>query len=92
MLPEMKINKEWHLAHRMPAQATDEQRIQWHVEHLKHCRCRPDIPDSLKTLMKKKGIDVQNLLKSPLMNLPETTSSRRKKLNPVSPIKLKVGK
>lgn len=58
----MKINKEWHLAHRMPANATDDQRIEWHVEHLKHCHCRTDLPVKLKALMKKKGIDVKKLV------------------------------
>ncbi len=42
----MKLNKEWHLKHRMPANATIEQRIAWHVEHQKNCSCRP-IPKKL---------------------------------------------
>ncbi len=37
----MKLNKEWHLTHRMPANATLQQRIAWHVEHQKNCSCRP---------------------------------------------------
>jgi hypothetical protein len=36
-----KINKEWHLANKMPLNATLDQRIQWHLEHVKNCKCRP---------------------------------------------------
>ena len=42
-----KLNKEWHLAHPMPKNATMAQRIAWHLEHQQHCRCR-DIPEKLK--------------------------------------------
>lgn len=33
-----KINKEWHLAHPMPKNPTQEQRLKWHLEHSKHCQ------------------------------------------------------
>jgi len=46
----MKLNREWHLAHRMPKNATLEQRIAWHIEHKKNCACR-DIPEKLKMEM-----------------------------------------
>ena len=48
-----KLNKEWHLAHRMPKNATIEERIAWHIEHSKNCNCRP-IPDKLKAEIKKR--------------------------------------
>ncbi len=35
-----KINKEWHLAHKMPKNPTLDQRLDWHEEHAKHCTCR----------------------------------------------------
>ncbi|MCL4474043.1 MAG: hypothetical protein M1539_01300 [Actinobacteria bacterium] len=35
-----KINKEWHLANKMPKNPTREERMLWHREHLKHCDCR----------------------------------------------------
>jgi hypothetical protein len=54
----MSINKEWHMAHSMPKNATIEQRIQWHLEHLKHCSCRTDLPARLKEEMKKRKINV----------------------------------
>ena len=36
-----KINKEWHLANKMPKNPTHEQRMKWHIEHVKHCQCYP---------------------------------------------------
>ena len=49
-----KLNKEWHLANRMPKNATIEERIAWHLEHSKNCGCRP-IPDKLKAAIKKRN-------------------------------------
>lgn len=54
----MKLNKEWHLAHRMPKSPTMEQRIEWHIEHAKHCQCR-EIPAKLKAEMKKRNLRLQ---------------------------------
>lgn len=48
-----KLNKEWHLVHRMPKNATVGERIAWHIEHSKNCSCRL-IPDKLKAEMKKR--------------------------------------
>jgi hypothetical protein len=50
-----KLNKAWHAANRMPARATLEQRIRWHLEHRKHCGCRP-IPPKLAEAMKARGL------------------------------------
>ncbi len=44
------INKEWHLAHKMPKNPTLEQRLDWHEEHAKHCTCR-EMPASLAKLI-----------------------------------------
>lgn len=57
----MKINKEWHLGHIMPKNATLEQRIKWHVDHLKHCHCREDLPLKLKEEMKKRNIPIPDI-------------------------------
>lgn len=46
----MKLNKAWHEANRMPEKASFEQRVQWHLEHQKHCKCR-EIPAKLKEKM-----------------------------------------
>lgn len=47
----MKINKEWHEKNRMPKNATFAQRIIWHIEHSKNCKCRP-LPEGLVKEMK----------------------------------------
>ena len=41
------INKEWHQSNKMPKNPTIEQRIEWHLAHIKNCDCR-DIPEKLK--------------------------------------------
>ncbi len=51
----MKINKEWHLKHKMPKNANLDQRIAWHLEHQKHCTCRK-IEGKLAAEMKKRGL------------------------------------
>jgi hypothetical protein len=38
------VNAEWHKANRMPKNPTLEQRIKWHIEHEKECRCREISP------------------------------------------------
>jgi hypothetical protein len=50
-----KLNKTWHEKHRMLVKATLEQRIQWHLKHREHCRCRP-IPAKLAETMKARVI------------------------------------
>ena len=56
----MKINKEWHQANRMPKNAKLDQRIEWHLEHLKNCQCRTDLPEKLKVEMEKRGLLYKN--------------------------------
>jgi len=51
----MKINKEWHLKNKMPANPTIEQRIDWHIEHARNCSCR-EIPAKLMEEIKKRNI------------------------------------
>ncbi|HVY51395.1 MAG TPA: hypothetical protein VHA07_07510 [Devosia sp.] len=52
-----KINAAWHRAHPMPPKATLDQRIAWHVEHARHCGCRP-IAGKIRDEMVKRGIAV----------------------------------
>lgn len=47
----MKTNREWHEKNRMPKNANLEQRMKWHLEHAKNCRCRP-VPESIKKELK----------------------------------------
>ncbi|HET9058068.1 MAG TPA: hypothetical protein VFN30_14580 [Chitinophagaceae bacterium] len=49
----MKLNREWHLTHPMPPNASLEQRIAWHIEHKKNCACR-DMPEKIKIAIKKR--------------------------------------
>ena len=51
------INKEWHEKNKMPTKANADQRIAWHLEHVKNCSCMP-IPKGVKELMKAKSIPV----------------------------------
>jgi DNA-3-methyladenine glycosylase I len=37
----MTVNARWHLAHAMPRSASDRERLRWHLQHQKHCGCRP---------------------------------------------------
>ncbi|MBW7944096.1 hypothetical protein H3C70_01750 [Patescibacteria group bacterium] len=50
----MTINADWHKSHRMPKNPTLEQRIQWHLEHQKHCHCRPISGKLLEEMKKRK--------------------------------------
>jgi hypothetical protein len=51
----MKLNRSWHEKHRMPKNATLDQRIRWHLAHRKNCSCRP-IPEKLAEMMKTRGL------------------------------------
>ena len=50
-----KLNAEWHDAHRMPRNATFQQRAAWHLEHREACGCRP-IPEKLAAQMRERGL------------------------------------
>jgi hypothetical protein len=49
------LNKAWHEKHKMPAKATLQQRIRWHLDYGKHSGCRP-IPAKLAETMRAKGL------------------------------------
>jgi hypothetical protein len=51
----MKINKEWHHHHPMPKNPSLEDRIHWHIEHAKACKCREMPASILKEINKKKS-------------------------------------
>lgn len=51
-----KINADWHLKNKMPKNAGFEQRVEWHREHQKHCKCREGFPKKLAEEMKKRGM------------------------------------
>lgn len=51
----MKINKEWHEKNKMPKNPTFDQRVKWHLAHIRHCTCRT-LPEKLAEEMRQKGI------------------------------------
>jgi uncharacterized damage-inducible protein DinB len=48
----MKINAKWHAAHRMPRNATIEQRVRWHVAHAAACGCR-EMPAAIRAELQR---------------------------------------
>ena len=52
-----KINREWHEAHRMPKNASEDERIAWHIDHAKNCGCRK-IEGKLAELLQRRGIAI----------------------------------
>jgi hypothetical protein len=53
----MKINREWHLKHRMPKNPTIEERIAWHLAHARNCGCRK-IEGKIADEMERRGIAI----------------------------------
>ena len=51
----MKINKEWHEKNKMPKNPTFEQRVKWHLVHVRYSTCRT-LPEKLAEEMRQKGI------------------------------------
>lgn len=49
----MAINAQWHEQHPMPKNPTLTQRIHWHIEHAKHCDCRP-MPESIAAAIEER--------------------------------------
>jgi hypothetical protein len=52
----MAINREWHEKHKMPKNPTVGQRLQWHIEHSKHCDCRPLSKTLVSELRKRRKV------------------------------------
>lgn len=50
-----KINAAWHTAHKMPKNPSLDERVQWHLEHAKHCQCRP-LAGKILAEIKKRGL------------------------------------
>jgi len=60
-MKKTKLSRDWHREHRMPAKATVEQRLEWHLEHAKYCGCRL-IPVKVTDEIEKRGICAPNLM------------------------------
>ncbi len=52
--PVGRTNAWWHAAHRMPANASLNERVKWHVDHAAHCACRP-MPTMVVAELKRRG-------------------------------------
>jgi hypothetical protein len=55
-----KFNATWHKANRMPARATLDQRVEWHLAHLKACGCRSDLPASVVAGLERRGVSLRS--------------------------------
>jgi uncharacterized damage-inducible protein DinB len=49
----MTINARWHKAHRMPRNASLEQRVQWHLAHSEACGCR-EMPATIRAELRRR--------------------------------------
>ena len=56
----MTLNREWHEAHKMPRNATLEQRLDWHLMHAANCDCR-EMPTAIKRELEARGLTVPTL-------------------------------
>lgn len=48
-MEKKKFNEEWHKKNKIPENADFEEKIRWHIEHLKNCRCH-GFPKKLRRL------------------------------------------
>jgi hypothetical protein len=53
---QMKINKAWHEAHKLPRNATLEQRLEWHLSHAFNCGCREMPAKKIREELKARGL------------------------------------
>jgi hypothetical protein len=57
------LNRQWHEQHKMRTNPTEQQRVQWHLEHLQNCDCRrptPAIQRLIDTYKQKAGTRLIN--------------------------------
>jgi hypothetical protein len=56
------MNRSWHMEHKMPTAASETDRINWHLEHSRKCRCRPFPTKLLARLSEKERSDLEIVL------------------------------
>jgi hypothetical protein len=49
----MKINVAWHALHKLPENATLNERINWHLDHIKNCSCRTKLHSNIVEEIKR---------------------------------------
>jgi hypothetical protein len=53
-----RINAAWHKANRMPARATLDERVAWHLAHIKACACRTGVPATIAAEFERRGVEL----------------------------------
>lgn len=53
----MAINADWHRAHVLGQGAPMDQRVEWHLAHVRECGCR-GIPDTVRDELERRGLPV----------------------------------
>ena len=76
------INKDWHLAHPMPKNATLEQRVKWHVAHLEACGCRTDLPPAIAAEIAKRGLKPKGASMSAVKTTAKTAPKTAARVSP----------
>jgi hypothetical protein len=58
------MNREWHKQHKMPGTTTENERIEWHIEHTRNCSCRgfpegllPKLSEKQRAQIGQRGIE-----------------------------------
>jgi len=54
------LNRQWHEAHKLPRNASLEERLNWHVLHAENCGCRA-MPDSIRRELEARGWTVPSV-------------------------------
>ena len=54
------MNRDWHQQHKLPRSATEQQRLQWHLEHCRNCSCRPFPKGLLAKLTEEQRRQLEN--------------------------------
>jgi hypothetical protein len=49
----MKTAIVWHNLHKMPKNATLNERVNWHIEHMRNCSCRTEMHNKVADEIKK---------------------------------------
>jgi DNA-3-methyladenine glycosylase I len=73
----MARNAKWHLAHVLPRDASDRERLRWHSEHEKHCGCRPMPAGLARRAKKRTGAPARSGAKK----LPSKVSGAKQKVS-----------
>jgi hypothetical protein len=51
----VRLNAQWHQAHKLARSATLEERLEWHLQHAVNCGCR-EMPASIRQERERRGL------------------------------------